>query len=840
MKINLRQILLSISFILSATLSFSQKQSAYVSGKVVDENENPLPNVSVVILGQTKGIVTNDSGYFRIKVAADKAFALVFSFTGHKTEQKNFLLNEKEEETVIIRLEKGEKTLQEVIVSDQRDRREAGLIRPNPKTILNLPSAVTGVEALIKIFVGSNNELTSQYSVRGGSYDENLIYVNDFEIFRPYLVRSGQQEGLSFINPEMVRNINFYNGGFQSKFGDKMSSVLDIQYKKPRRFGGSAYVGVLEQGLQLEGNNKNSKFTYLLGVRNRSNRNLLSRQDTKGNYVPSSADFQALLTYQFNPKWQAELLSNISKTKFTLTPEFSQLTTSIFSPFFSATIGVDIFFEGREKDEYTTNMLGFSLSNQVSKKLKLKWIFSRFENDESENIDIAGAYLFGERDFDKRNATYGLIVNPLGAGIFHNYARNSLNIENWNISHKGNYDAGKHAFQWGLGYDKTKITDKLNEWEFQDSAGYALPYQPNMLQLSKVIKSNANLDINKFSGYIQDNILLGKDSSHSATLTAGIRFNYNSLNQEFLISPRIGASWKPKWKKDIVFRAAAGAYHQPPFYREVRRYNGTVNTKLKAQKSWQGVAGFDYNFIGIGGRPMRWTTEAYYKSMTDVVPYDIDNVRIRYFGENNAKAYAAGIEMRLHGELVEDAESWISLGIMKTAEDIYGDHYYRYKNAAGEFITAQSTDQVVVDSVNFNVGWLRRPTDRRITFGMYFSDYLPTNKNFKAFLNLLYGANMPYNIPNAVRYRNAAVIEPYIRCDIGFSALLMDDDRSKRRSHSPFRNFDNIWASLEVFNVIDRANTISYLFIKDFSNTVYLLPNRLTPRLINFKIVARW
>ena len=840
MKINLRQILLTISFILSATLSFSQKKSAFVSGKVVDENENPLPNVSVVILGQSKGIITNDSGYFRIKVAADKAFAIVFSYTGRKTEQKNFMLSDNEEETITIRLEKGEQTLQEVVVSDQRDRREVGLIRPNPKTIINLPSAITGVESLIKIFVGSNNELTSQYSVRGGSYDENLIYVNDFEIFRPYLVRSGQQEGLSFINPEMVRNINFYNGGFQAKYGDKMSSVLDIQYKKPKRFGGSAYVGILEQGLQLEGTNKNSKFTYLLGVRNRSNRNLLSRQDTKGNYVPSSADFQALLTYQFNPKWQAELLSNISKTKFTLIPEFSQLTTSVFSPFFSATIGVDIFFEGREKDEYQTNMLGFALTNPVNKKLKLKWMASRFENDETENIDITGAYLFGERDFDKRSATYGLIVNPLGAGIFQNFARNKLNIEDWNISHKGNYDAGKHAIQWGLGYDKARIADKLNEWEFQDSAGYSLPYQPNMLQLSKVIKSKADLDINKFSGYVQDNILLGKDSSHSATLTAGVRFNYNSLNQEFLISPRIGASWKPKWKKDIIFRAAAGAYHQPPFYRELRRYDGTVNTNLKAQKSWQTVAGFDYNFIGIGGRPMRWTTEAYYKNMTDVVPYDIDNVRIRYFGENNAKAYAAGIEMRLHGELVEDAESWISLGIMKTAENITGDHYYQYKNAAGEFITAESTDQVAVDSVNFEVGWLRRPTDRRITFGMYFQDYLPTNKNFKVFLNLLYGSNMPYNIPNSERYRNAAIIEPYIRCDIGFSALLMDDDRSKRRSHSPFRNFDNIWASLEVFNIIDRANTISYLFIKDFSNTVYLLPNRLTPRLINFKIVARW
>ena len=840
-------IVLLIYLMISGVDGFSQnlpavktKKSAFVSGKVVDENENPLSNVSIIILGQSKGITSNDSGYFRLKVTAEKAFALVFSYSGLKSEQKNFLLNENEEETITIRLEKGEQTLQEVVITDKRDRREAGLVRLNPKTILNLPSAVTGVESLIKIFVGSNNELTSQYSVRGGSYDENLIYVNDFEIFRPYLVRSGQQEGLSFINPEMVRNINFYTGGFQAKYGDKLSSVLDIQYKKPKQFGGSAYIGILEQGFQVEGANKNSKFTYLLGVRNRSNRNLLSSQETKGNYVPSSADFQALLTYQFNPKWQAELLSNMSTTKFTLIPESSQLTTSVFSPLFSATIGVDIQFEGQEKDAYQTNMLGFSVANNASKKLKLKWMASRFVNDEMENLDITGAYLFGERDFDKRNPTYGLIVNPLGAGVYQNYSRNTLKIENWNVSHKGNYDKGKHAFQWGVGYDKTTINDKLNEWEFQDSAGYALPYQANLLRLNKVIKSTTNLDINKFSGYLQDNILLGKDSSHSATLTAGVRFNYNSLNKEFLLSPRVGASWKPTWKRDIIFRVAAGAYHQPPFYRELRRYNGTVNTNLKSQKSWQGVAGFDYNFVGLGDRPMRWTTELYYKSMTDVVPYDVDNVRVRYFGENNAKAYATGIEMRLHGELVPDAESWISIGIMKTNEDITGDHYYRYKNAAGQFITSRSADQTVVDSVNFNVGWLRRPTDRRITFGMYFQDYLPTNKNFKMFLNLLYGSNLPYNIPNAVRYRNAAVIEPYIRADIGFSALLMDDDRAKRRSHSPFRNFDNIWASLEVFNIIDRANTISYLFIKDFSNTVYLLPNRLTPRLLNFKIVARW
>jgi len=826
---NLTKYLLTILLIFFTGIAFSQKQPAYVSGKVVDENEKPVSNVNVTILGKLTVVVTNDSGYFKIKVPADKAFALVFTYSGKKTEQRNFLLNENEQETITVRLEPGAKALDEVIIKDNRDRTEAGLIRPNPKSVLNLPAPVIGVESLIKIFVGSNNELTSQYSVRGGSYDENLIYVNDFEIFRPYLVRSGQQEGLSFINPEMVRNINFYNGGFQAKYGDKMSSVLDIQYKKPKRFGGSAYISILEQGLQFEGSSSNDRFSYLIGVRNRSNKNLLSSQDTKGNYVPSSADLQALLNYKLSSKWTAEFLGNISKTKFTLTPEFSQLTSSVFSPFYSATLGVDIYFQGREKDEYVTNMMGLSLINQVNKKLRLKWMASYFSNDEKENIDITGAYLFGDRDFDKRSATYGLIVNPLGVGLYQNWTRNTLNIKNWNFGHKGNLDKGKHSFQWGLSFDKTAIQDKLDEWEYQDSAGYSLPFNPNLLQLNKVLKSKADLDINKYSGYLQDNIAFG-DSANAYTLSTGVRLNYNSLNGEFLISPRIGFSWKPDWKKDIIFRTAVGAYHQPPFYREMRRYDGTINTDLKAQKSYQVVAGFDYNFKGWG-RALRWTTEAYYKHMWDVVPYDVDNVRLRYFGENNAKAYAAGIEMRLFGELVKDAESWISIGFMKTQEDIDGDYYTKY---------TLDSNYVPVDSAVVQNGYLRRPTDRRITFGMYFQDYLATNKNFKMYLNLIYGSNLPYNIPGMVRFRNALVIDPYIRVDIGFSALLLDSDKSTRRSHSPFRGFDNIWASLELFNMIDRANTISYLLVKDFTNTVYAMPNRLTPRLVNFKIVARW
>ncbi|MBS4065431.1 MAG: TonB-dependent receptor [Chitinophagaceae bacterium] len=820
------------ALLLIASASFAQKKTtATVNGQVLDENENPLPKVSVVILGRTSGVTTNDSGYFSIKVPADKPFAIEFTYNGYRTEQRNFFLVADENERIIVRMERGVgKQLQEVVVKDDRIRTESGAVRINPKNALVLPSTVGGIEGLIKVFVGSNNELTSQYSVRGGNYDENLIYVNDFEVFRPYLVRQGQQEGLSFINAEMVRNVTFYNGGFQSRFGDKMSSVLDIQYKRPKGFGGSAYVSLLEQGVHLEGSSKDDKVTYIVGARNRSNQNLLSSQQVQGNYVPGSNDVQAYITWQPKTKWLFELMGNLSKTQFKLQPEFSQQTSSVFSPFFTANLGLDVYFAGGEIDAYRTNMIGIATTIQPRKELKLKWMLSYFNNREEENFDIQGAYLFGERDFDRSRASFGLITNPLGAGVFQNFARNQLNIELTSATHKGSLEKGKHFYQWGHTVERQSINDKLNEWEMQDSAGYTLPFNPNQLELSRVVKSTASLNFFRLHGYVQDNIVL--NDSLNMTLQLGVRYNFNTLNNEVLIQPRVQFAVKPQWKKDIVFRAAAGAYHQPPFYRELRNYNGVVNKDVKAQKSVQVVAGIDYNFKGWGSRPFKLQVEAYYKNMWDVVPYDVDNVRIRYLGGNIAKAYATGIEARLFGELVKDAESWLSIGIMRTRENLSNDQWYNYK--------IDTSNNQPIDSNLVQGGWLRRPTDRLLTLGLFYQDYLATNKNFKFSMNLLYGSNLPYNIPNSSKYRNALVIDPYIRVDFGFSALLLDAEKAKRRSHNPFRNFQNIWASLEIFNVIDRPNTISYLLIKDFSNTIFTVPNRLTPRLVNFKIVARW
>jgi hypothetical protein len=829
-----------LAFIICTFFVFTvnaQKNPAYVSGKVTDENDDPLPGVSVTILGSQSGIVTNDSGTFHLKVSAEKAFALVFTHEGFRAEQKNFYLSKGEEESMTIMLIRSGKVLQNVVISNDNQRTETGLIKINPKNSIAVPSATGGVEGLIKILVGSNNELTSQYSVRGGNYDENLVYINDYEIYRPYLVQNAQQEGLSFINPELTKSINFYNGGFQAKYGDKISSVLDIQYKTPATKGGSVYVSLLEQGFHLQGYTKNNKLTWLVGVRTKTNRNLLSSQETKGNYVPSAADLQGLLTFQISDKWRMELLEIMSGSKFTLIPESAQKSTAVFSPLFTANIGLDIFFEGQEKDSYNSNLTGITFINSPNKKVRLKWMASRYDDKEIENFDIAGAYLFGERSFDKSKPDFGKIVNPLGAGVFQNFARNNLHIEDYTFSHKGSYSSGKHFYQWGAGFTRTIIHDKLNEWEYQDSAGYSIPFNPQMVQLSEVLKSTADLSINKYSAYIQDNFRI-TNTSRDLTFQYGVRFNYNALNKEFLISPRGQLSYKPAWKKDIVFKISAGIYDQPPFYRELRRPDGTINENLKSQKSIQFVTGFDYN-LANAGKPMRITTEAYYKSLWDVVPYDIDNVRIRYFGENMAKAYAVGLETRVYTELVKDAESWLSIGISQTKENLNNDFYYTYKNAAGEIINSNTQDQKIADSVKNNVGYVRRPTDRLLTLGLFLQDYLSTNKNFKVHLNLIYGSNMSYNIPGSARYRNALIIEPYIRADIGFSALLLSD-KSMRRSHSPFSGFENIWASLEVFNIIDRANTISYQLIKDFANNTFSIPNRLTPRLINFKLLARF
>jgi hypothetical protein len=832
MRQRLFQLLLNILCLFFANVSIAQKAMPVVSGKILNENDQPFSGVTVQVLNSTQHTITNNDGFFSITLPANKPVALVFSFTGYITAQRNFNLNHNEKENISIKLAIAENILQNVTVKDNSERTQAGLVNIDASKSLLNPSPVNGVEGLIKTIVGSNNELTSQYNVHGGNYDENLVYINGFEVYRPYLVTNAQQEGLSLINPALTSGTQFFEGGYQAKYGDKMSSVLDVAYHQPSHNAGSAYISLLEQGLHLEGSAKNNKVTYLFGARNKSNQSLLSSQETTGNYIPSSSDIQALVGWQVNNKLRLEAFGILSQTTFTFYPQQSEQTAAVFSPLYASAIGLNTSFEGQEKDRYATSLIGLTAIHQLNKKLQLKWMLHYFGDKEHQNTNIISNYIFGERDIDN-----GGIPNPLGAGTNQKYTGDSLHLQIWNASHTGWYNAGNHYLQWGNAIEIQTTNNHLHDWLYQDSAGYSYPANTSPYYVYTSRYNDTAFNLVRLQGFVQDNMRFGKTSSF--TMQAGLRYNYNTLNKEFLLSPRVGFSYQPKkWRKDFIFRAAAGRYVQPPFYREMIRPDATINTQLKAQKSWQFSGGFDYSFKMLQ-RPARLTTEAYYKNMTDVDAYNIINTGIQYDGENNAKAYAFGIETRLHGELVKDAESWISIGFMKTEENLNNDYYTQYKNAEGQVIDATTPDKTPVDSSQVAVGWVRRPTDRRITFGMFFQDYLSTNKNFKVYLNTIYGSNMPYNIPGNPKYRNALEIEPYIRADIGFSALLLDASKPQR-NHSPFRSFKSIWASIEVFNVIDRANTISYTLIKDVANNTYAIPNRLTPRLLNFKIAASW
>jgi hypothetical protein len=526
------------------------------------------------------------------------------------------------------------------------------------------------------------------------------------------------------------------------------------------------------------------------------------------------------LSYQFNENWQVDLFGNYARNRFDFIPESSTQSFGLINKAFQ----LRTFFNGAETDQFDSRYGGLSLTNTPNDKLMLKFLASGFQTNETETYDIQGEYLLGEIETDLGKENFGELKYALGTGVIHTYARNYLNVNVGNIGHKGSYDAKRHFLQWGVNSEFVGISDKLNEWERRDSAGFSQPYSDTSLNMARRYKTTQDFDYQRFSGFVQDNISF---DSIGLVVTAGVRFNYNTLNSEFLVSPRIQMSWKPKWdKRDIIFRAATGVYSQPPFYREMRNLDGTININVKAQKSYHAVGGFDYNFKGLGNRPFKFTTELYYKYMWDVVPYEYDNVRIRYFGRNAAVGYAYGAEFRMYGDLVKDAESWISLGLMKTGEDVLDDKI-KYKGVNG------------TDTASFAPGYIPRPTDSRVSFGLYFSDYLPRNKNFKLFLNGLYSTGLPFGPPDQNRYGDTLRIPSYKRVDIGFSSLLIDGERKDKPRYSFFKNVKSMWLSLEVFNLLGIQNTLSYTWIQDQSSSrTYAVPNRLTSRLLNLKLVT--
>jgi hypothetical protein len=839
---NFRIAFLLLIFSCTAIFSFAQK-TATIYGLVKDKNNKGLSLVNVSVFGEPGAVATDDNGKFTLTVPAEREITVIFSYVGFKTEEMKVTLSANEKREVNKSMELKAAVLQPVYIIDEKAR-QGGLTRIDPKSISQLPSASGNFEDILKTLPGvvSNNELSSTYSVRGGNYDENLVYVNDIEIYRPFLVRSGQQEGLSFINSDMVSSILFSSGGFNASYGDKMSSVLDIKYRKPQAFGGSFNMSLLGGGLHLEGISKNKKLTYLTGVRYKSSQYLLNSLDTKGNYKPSFADGQAYLTYQITKKTELAFLGNYSKNKYNVVPENRETDFGNINQALRFTV----YFDGQEVDEYSSVFGALTLTHYVNEKLKLKLIASAFQTKESETFDILGQYYLDELERDLGSDQFSQVAFNRGVGSYLDHARNSLDGIVYNAEHKGSYTYGYNELKWGIKYQHEDIADKLSEWKYLDSAGYSMPHpldsvgQPGPysqeILLQNVLKTKIGIVSNRYSGYLENDWTLGAE--RRITLTAGIRATYWDLNKDLVGGPRITFSYRPNWKKqhNFVFRAATGVYYQPPFYRELRDLDGVIHPDLKAQRSIHFVAGSDYQFLAWG-REFKFVSEIYYKKLDDLDPYKMENLRIRYLANNNSKGYATGIDLRVNGEFIENTESWISMSLLKTEEDITNDFYYDKYNGDGEkIILGYTYDQAATDSIRREPGYIARPTDQRVTFSMFFQDYLPKNPSYKMHLNLIYGTGLPFGPPGPDRYKDVFRIPSYRRVDIGFSKTFIDEDSKKKYRLKFANNIKSLVLSLEVFNLLQVSNTVSYLWIQDVTNRYYAVPEYLSARTVNLRL----
>ncbi|WP_291287856.1 carboxypeptidase-like regulatory domain-containing protein, partial [Flavobacterium sp.] len=681
-----------------SSISFAQK--AHVKGIILDSENHPVAGVNISASGNVSQ--SDSNGFYEIIVPSDKKISLIFthvslkmmSLTVHLTSNEVFVFNPL--------MSSSEEQMGEVFVSSKNKKRVQGITNVDVATIKKIPGANAGIENILKTLPGvnSNNELSSQYAVRGGNYDENLVYVNEVEVYRPFLIRSGQQEGLSFTNTDLVQNVDFSAGGFQAKFGDKLSSVLDITYRKPTQFGVSLEASLLGGSMSVDAVSKNKKWSAVTGVRYRNNSLLVNSQDTQTNYTPTFADIQTNINYDISAKWQLSFLGNISQNKYLYQP----LTRETKFGTIDQPMALAVYYEGKERDRYNTYFGALKTTYKVSPSLTLKFIGSLFHTVEQEHFDILAQYRLGTiENEDTSNVDF---TRGIGSQLSH--ARNDLDALIANAEIKGFKEwKNDSQLEFGLKYTRESIRDRINEWEMIDSAGFSInppiaflpknnqpytPYTGPLLPYQDVRATNFNT-INRFSGYAQYN-KKAEIGSSQVWYHLGARFQSWNVSgaavegkNQTVFSPRAQFTLKPDWDMDMVFRLSGGLYHQPPFYRELRDLNGVVNPNVKAQESVHIVLGNDYNFK-IWNRPFKWVTELYYKSLSDVNVYSIDNVRIRYVANNNAKAYAQGVDFRLNGEFVPGTESWISFGYLKTEEN--------YENK----------------------GYIARPTDQRLKFAM--------------------------------------------------------------------------------------------------------------------------
>lgn len=817
-------------------------QSPVVFGIVKDiESGEGIEFASIVQEGTKNAVESDYHGLYKIEIPANEKVKIKIVRVGYEdvTLQINPMKSGQKRN---INIEMASKSTGMEIYVRAAKIEDVGMVREEVTELKILPTASGNFESILPhialgLNAGAGGELTSQYSVRGGNYDENLIYVNDFEIFRPQLIRSGQQEGLSFPNIDLIRDLDFSSGGYESKFGDKMSSVLDIRYKVPTDFRGSATASFLGTSLHIEGSkrlgaNAYNKLRYLLGWRYKSNANLLSSLDIKGEYVPTFMDLQAFLSYELSKTFQVSLLANYNTSNYNFTPASGKSKKGTID----YQLELNTIFEGQENDNFKYAMTGASLiyvPERDRNPLVMKLLVSGYRAAEEEKYDILGYYRLSQIESAIGENT-GKEIAVLGTGTQHTYTRNYLFNQIYNIEYKGGIElqpdtdreAPTHFLQWSLKYQHEFFDDKLNEWERLDSAGYSVPYVGESILLSKVLKTQNELNNDKWQAYVQDGVSI-RSANHEFKLIAGVRATYRSINEELLLSPRAQLYYRPlAWDKSISFKIAGGVYNQTPVYREMRRPDGTVNTDLKSQKSIHVVGGLSYDFDwpGISKKPFRIISELYYKKLNDMVSYEVDNVRIRYSGENDATGYITGLDFRINGEFVPGAESWINLSFLRAREALNGVDHLRY---------------TVVDSVRtpYVVADVPRPTDQFMTLNMFFQDYLPKNENIKVNLNFSVGTGLPYGPrENNIEFRNFFRLKPYKRVDVGFSFQLWKAEWKQTKPKSIFSFAQNSWLSVEAFNLLGIANQASVNWVKTLLNEEYALPNNLTGRRINVKL----
>jgi hypothetical protein len=770
-------------------------QQAVVRGTVQDSTFQRLTDVAVSVQGGEQGAITDDQGFFQLSLTAG-TYDLAFSHLEYVNILRQVSLTTGDTLTLVVTLSPDIRLLDQVeVVANNNDesRFTPGLVKLDPQTAQNIPSAFQDFNRILITLPGvvSNNELSSNYSVRGGNYDENLVYVNNIPVYRPFLIRAGQQEGLSFINPDLVADVAFSSGGWQSKYGDKLSSTLNVRYKKPTQTDASVRVGLLGGAAHLEGSY--AKGSYIAGVRHKRSQYLLGTLETNGQYRPQFTDVQTYLTYDLDGnenevKSELGLLVAYANNNYRVRPESRETSFGTLQESFRLFVG----YEGQENLTYQTFQTGLQWTYRINDRWSSRLIGSWVTTQEREYFDLIAAYrlcdveIGGDLEVDECATILGL-----GANLDH--ARNKLSAQIYSLENRMAYILDKsNTLEFGIGVSVEDFQDELSEYLLSDSADY--------VTVERSVSNELELDSRRFFGYVQNTTEIG--GTH--TFNYGVRFNYWNVNQQFLISPRVQYAFKPPSARNIVIRAAGGLYQQPPFYRELRDRDGNLQTNVKAQSSVHAILGADYRFNMLG-REFTLLTELYYKHLYNVNPYDIYNVRIRYFAENSARAYAAGIDMRLSGDFIPGAESWFSLGLLQTREDVAGD----------------------------GRGYIRRPSDQLVNLGVFFQDHLPNDPTMRVYLSLLYGSGLPFGPPNNDQNRNAFNGPDYKRVDLGFSKEV----RLNRDKQPGF--FQSLWIGLEVLNALQAGNVISFTWVENVRNQQIAVPNRLSARFINLNVILR-